>query len=128
VVLPAGAHFGLTGPSGPVAFAQGSSGTGFITINRASSGFSESVGLIVGALPAGVTAAVSPATTGISGSITFTASSTAVPGPSMITLTGVAGLEAQTISVALVVLPAGAHFGLTGPSGPVVFAQGSSGT
>ena len=74
-----------------VAVVQGSTATSAISITR-TGGFTGSVTLSASGLPAGVTAAFSPAsTTGNSSTLTFTASSTATLGPATVTVTGTSG-------------------------------------
>jgi hypothetical protein len=67
--------------------ARGTAATSTITITG-SNGFSGSVALSASGLPAGVTAAFSPATATTSSTLTLTASASATTGASTITLTG----------------------------------------
>ncbi|HEY0554758.1 MAG TPA: hypothetical protein VGG20_10865 [Thermoanaerobaculia bacterium] len=86
--------------------AKGSAGTSTIT-TAISGGFNSAISLSASGLPAGVTAAFSPASIAAPGSgsstLTLTVASTATAGTSTITITGTGGTKTHTATVALTV-------------------------
>lgn len=83
-----------------VSLAQGGTGTSTVTITR-TGGFTGTVNLSLGSLPAGVTAVISPAAvTGTSATITFTATAGATTGAFATTLTGTSGALSRSTPVA----------------------------
>jgi cellulose 1,4-beta-cellobiosidase len=93
-------NFTLSGTSAAVT--RGATGTSTITVTP-SGGFAGSVALSASGLPAGVTAAFSPASTTSTSTLTFTASSTATLGAATITITGVSGTLTHTATISLTV-------------------------
>ena len=84
---------------------QGAAATSTIGIARTN--FTSAVALSASGLPSGVTATFNPASaTGASSVVTFTASTTAGPGPTNVTITGTGGGLTRTTSIALTVNPA----------------------
>jgi hypothetical protein len=104
------------------AVTRGATGTSTITVTP-SGGFTGSVALSASGLPAGVTAAFSPASTTSTSTLTFTASSTATLGAATITITGVSGTLTHTATLTLTVNAA-----VTGTGGvtatPVINSNG----
>jgi cellulose 1,4-beta-cellobiosidase len=89
-------------------------------------GFTGSVTLSVGTLPAGVTATFSPnPATGVS-TLTFAASATATTGPAAVTITGVGGALTHSANITLTVNGNQPNFSLSGTNATV--AQGATGT
>jgi hypothetical protein len=83
-------------------------GTGNVTVTTAvSGGFNSAISLSASGLPAGVTAAFSPASIAAPGSgsstLTFTASASATLGTSTVTITGVGGSITHTTTVSLTI-------------------------
>jgi cellulose 1,4-beta-cellobiosidase len=111
-------NFALAGTSAAVT--RGATGTSTITVTP-SGGFTGAVALSASGLPAGVTAAFSPAST--TSTLTFTASSTATLGAATITITGVSGTLTHTATISLTVNAA-----VTGTGGvtvtPVINSNG----
>jgi hypothetical protein len=103
---------------------QGASGTSTIFV-QALYGFADTVNLSIAGLPAGVTAAFSPASTTGTSTLTLTASSTATPGTTSLTVTGTSGTLTATSTVSLSIH--GPSFLLSGPSS-VSVGQGSNAT
>jgi len=93
-----------------VSVARGAAGNSTVT-TAVSGGFSNAISLSASGLPAGVTAAFSPASIAAPGSgtstVTFTASSTATLGTATVTITGVGGTTTHTTTVALTVTSGG---------------------
>jgi hypothetical protein len=88
-----------------VSVTQGAAATSTIGIARTN--FTSAVALSASGLPSGVTATFNPASaTGASSVVTFTASTTAGPGPTNVTITGTGGGLTRTTSIALTVNPA----------------------
>src|SRR5215471_7930004 len=94
--------------------AQGGTGTSTVTVTP-TGGFSGSVALSVGTLPAGVTASFNPASTTGTSTLTFTASSAATTGTVNVVITGTSGTLTHTATVALNVNPA-----VTGTGGVII--------
>jgi hypothetical protein len=114
-------NFGLTAT--PVNVNQGATGTSTVAVVP-TFGFTGTVKLSIAGLPAGVTAAFSPAATNGTSTLTFTVSNTATPGNSSLIITGISGTLTTTTNVALAIQ--GPSFILS--STPLNIGQGSSGT
>jgi endo-1,4-beta-xylanase len=96
-------NFTLSANPASLTVNSGASGTVAVAITR-SGGFTGAVALSATGLPAGVTAAFSPAsTTGTSSVLTLTASATAAAGPATITVTGTGGNLTRTATISLTV-------------------------
>jgi cellulose 1,4-beta-cellobiosidase len=95
-------NFALSASPASVSVAQGGTGSSVLTVTP-SGGFTGSVALSASGLPAGVTAAFSPASTTGTSTLTFTASSTATLGAATITVTGVSGTLTHTATISLTV-------------------------
>jgi len=102
VVAPQTPDFALSALATVLSLNQGATATDSITITP-SGGFSSSVALTVSGLPAGVTAAFSPASTTSSSTLTFTASATATAGTANVTVTGTSGALTHTATLAVTV-------------------------
>jgi len=85
-----------------VSIKQGATGTSAITVTP-SNGFSGAVSLSASGLPAGVTAAFSPATTTSTSTLTFTVAATATTGTATVVITGVSGGLTHTTAIALTI-------------------------
>lgn len=98
--------FAVTASPTSLTVTQGSSGTSTIS-TTVSGGFNAAVSLSASGLPAGVTAAFSPASIAVPGSgsstLTFTASSTATAGTVNVTVTASGGSVTHTTVIALTV-------------------------
>jgi hypothetical protein len=94
--------FSLSASPASLTLARAGSGSSTISV-AGTNGFNGSVGLSVSGLPAGVTAAFSPASTTGKSTLTFTASSTATAGASTVTVTGACGALSSTTTIALTV-------------------------
>lgn len=105
VKAPATPDFALSAASANVSLNQGTTATDTITVTP-SGGFTRSVALGASGLPAGVTAAFSPASTTATSTLTFTASSTATTGTVNVTVTGTSGTLTHTATISLAVNPA----------------------
>ncbi len=114
-------------PASP-AVTQGTSATVTIAIARTGT-FTGAVALTASGLPAGVTAAFSPASaTGTSSTLTLAASSTATAGPATVTITGTSGTLTRTATVALTVQPAVTpDFALAATPTTLAVSRGTSG-
>ena len=86
--------------TGAVNIGQGTSGTATVVLNNLY-GFTGSVNLAVSGLPAGVAASFSPNPTTGSSILTFTASSLASLGNSVVTITGTSGSVTATTTISL---------------------------
>ncbi len=106
-------NYTLAANPASLSVARGAAGTSVISITRTN--FTGSVTLSASGLPAGVTAAFSPAsTTGNTSTLTLTASSTAALGAATVTVTGTtATLTPRTTTISLTVT------GTTGGTGGV---------
>jgi hypothetical protein len=83
---------------------QGGSGTSTIIVNPAD-GFTGTVSLGISDLPSGVTATFNPTSTGITSTLTLTASSSATTGsPTTLTVTGTSGTLTQTTTLSLAII------------------------
>jgi cellulase/cellobiase CelA1 len=103
--IPIGSGFSLT--TTPVSAVQGTTETSSVTVSEFG-GFSGTVALSLGTLPAGVTASFSPASVSSSAgsTLTFTVSATAVPGTYPLTVTGTSGTTTETAALSLTVVSA----------------------
>jgi endoglucanase len=121
--------FALSASPASLTINRGGSGTSTITITR-SGGFSSSVALSAGGLPAGVTASFAPpSTTGDNSVLTLTASSTATLGMTPITITGAGGSLTRTATINLTVnQPQTPDFALSASPTSLNVARGASGT
>lgn len=102
VNAPATPNFTIAASPAAVSINRGATSGSTITITP-SGGFTGSVALSVSGLPAGVTAAFSPASTTGTSALTFTASSTATLGAATVTITGTSGTITHTTSISLTV-------------------------
>ena len=107
---------------------QGTSATDSVTVS-AINGFNGSVALTISGLPAGVTAAFSPATvTGSAGTtLTFTATNTATVGPATVTITGTSGSTTASTTLTLTVT-AEPNFTISASPTALSVAPATSGT
>ena len=121
LTITAAPNYSLSATSASVV--QGASGTSTITVTPLNS-FSGSVALSASGLPAGVTAAFSPASATTTSTLTLTASSTATVGPATVTITGTSGSLTHTTTLTLTVTAA-PDYSLSATSASVV--QGASG-
>ena len=135
---PAGQHliYDLTGTSGAPSFALSSS-LAALSINQSSTGaatlsvidqngFAGTVSLAATGLPAGVTAAFSPATTAAKSVLTFTASASATSGTYPVTVTGISGKLSSTTTINLTVVAP--NFSLSPSVASLTIPRSSSGT
>lgn len=105
VIAPPPPNFSIAASSASVSLNVGATATDTIT-STPSGGFTGSVALSASGLPAGVTAAFSPASTTGTSTLTFTGASTATAGTSTITVTGTSGTLTHTATISLTVSPA----------------------
>src|SRR5262245_19668033 len=120
--------FSLSASPGSVSIAQG--GTKTTTVSTTvSGGFNSAISLSASGLPAGVTAAVSPAKLAAPGSgsstVTFTAGSTATVGTSTVTISASGGGVSHSTAVSLSVTATGVTTQILGNPG---FENGSANT
>jgi hypothetical protein len=124
--------FTIAAAPGSASIAQ--SGSGSVTVTTAvSGGFNSAISLSASGLPAGVTAAFSPASIGAPGAgsstLTFTASSTATLGTSTVTITGTGGSTTHTTTVSLTVTAvATPNFTISASPSAVSIAKGAAGS
>jgi xyloglucan-specific exo-beta-1,4-glucanase len=102
VAAPATPNFTISASPATASITRGSTTSDTITAVP-SGGFTGSVALTASGLPAGVTAAFSPASTTGTSTLTFTASSTATLGAATVTVTGTNGTLTHTASISLTV-------------------------
>ncbi|HZS27132.1 MAG TPA: hypothetical protein VFB76_07865 [Candidatus Angelobacter sp.] len=118
--------FSLSASPSSVSVAQGGSKTATIS-TTVSGGFNSAISLSASGLPAGVTAAFSPASIAALGSgsstLTFTASSTATTGTSTITIKATGGGVTHTATVSLTITTGGTTTQILGNPG---FENGST--
>jgi xyloglucan-specific exo-beta-1,4-glucanase len=121
--------FSVSAGPASLTVSRGASGASTITVAR-TAGFAGSVAFTAGGLPAGVTAAFSPAsTTGTASTLTLSASSTATTGPATVTVTGTSGTVVRTTTIALTVAAAPTpDYTLSANPAALTVAQGASGT
>jgi endoglucanase len=101
--MPPDPDFSHSANPSAVTVNRGASASSTITITR-TGGFTGSVALSASGLPAGVTAAFAPASvTGMSSTVTFTASTAATLGPSTVTITGTGSGLTRTSTINLTV-------------------------
>src|SRR5262245_4396368 len=112
--------FSLSTSRASLALNQGASGTATITV-LPTGGFNSAVTLSARGMPAGVTAAFSPASTTGTSTLTLTASSTATIGTSTVTVTGTSGSLTATTAISLTVSAVSTpNFSLTATNATVV--------
>ncbi|HEV2664382.1 MAG TPA: glycoside hydrolase family 9 protein [Blastocatellia bacterium] len=128
VIAPPTPDFSLAANPTSLTINRGASGTSAITITR-SGGFTASVALSAGGLPAGVTATFNPpSTTGNASSLTLAVSSTATTGPATVTVTGAGGGLTHSIPISLTVnAPPTPDFTLSASPASLAINQGASG-
>ncbi len=114
---PPSPSFTLSANPTSVSIAQGASGAATISV-RPSGGFNNSVSFAASALPAGVKATFSPASSTTSTTLTLAASASAPVGMSAFTITGTSGALSATTGLTLAVKGGGAPPG----GGPATFA------
>jgi subtilase family serine protease len=125
VVVNAG-NFSLTAAPGEVFVSPGASGKSTINVVPIN-GFTNTVSLSASGLPAGVTAAFSPATATTSSILTLTAASSASAGSSTLTISGSSG--AQTASTPLrLIITGGAGANTSTTLSFAIIGSGTSGT
>ncbi|HEY2389769.1 MAG TPA: glycoside hydrolase family 6 protein [Candidatus Angelobacter sp.] len=119
-------NFTLSASPASVSVAQVGTGSSVLTVTP-SGGFTGSAALSTSGLPAGVTAAFSPASTTGTSTLTFTASSTATLGAATVTVTAVSGTLTHTATISLTVTTVQTpNFTLSATSAAVT--RGSTGT
>jgi hypothetical protein len=111
-----------------VSLAQGATATTAISV-AAQNGFAGLVDLSASGLPAGVTAAFSPASTPGTSTLTLTASGSTTTGTSTVTITGASGSLTNTTTLTLTVTASASAWsdldiGSVGPAGSLAFANG----
>jgi hypothetical protein len=121
-----GPTFSLSASPNTLSFGQGGQGTSTITVVPVN-GFNGSVTLSASGLPNGVTAGFGTNPTTATSLLTLTASGTATPGNSTVTITGVSGNISQTTTVSLTIT-GGPTFSLTARPTSVTVAQGGQGS
>jgi subtilase family serine protease len=94
--------FNLSASAASLTVSRASSGSSTINVSGQNS-FNGIVGLTATALPTGVTAAFSPASTTSTSSLTFSASSTAPPGTHAVTVVGICGTLRSTTTIGLTI-------------------------
>lgn len=104
--------FSLSASPTSVSVTQGGTGSSTITVSPLN-GFTGTVSLAVSALPTGVTASFSPASTTGTSTLTFSASSTAATGTSTVTVTGTSGTLSHTTTITLTVGTSTGNGGVT---------------
>jgi uncharacterized membrane protein len=122
--------FSISANSSGVALAQGMSGTVGID-TQVTAGAAQSVALSASGLPAGATAAFSPAsvTAGASSTLTLTAGSSTAPGTYTVTVTGTGASATHSTTVTLTVMAAAVDdFDVTATPPMITVAQGGSAT
>ena len=120
-------NFSLTASPAALSVAQGGSGASTITVVPLN-GFTGSVALSTGTLPAGVTASFSPTSATTTSTVTFAASSTAAAGTSTVTVTGASGNLTHTVTITLTVTSNQLSFNLAASPATLSVAQGASGS
>ncbi len=98
--------YSLSASPASLSVAQSAVGNSTVTVTP-TGGFTGAVSLTASGLPAGVTAAFSPASTTSTSTLTFTASNTATLGTATVTVTGTSGSLTHTASIALTITAAG---------------------
>jgi uncharacterized membrane protein len=128
--MPTSANFTISGSPNSVSVVQGGNGASTITAS-VSGGFWAVLNLSASGMPAGVTAAFSPASIAAPGSgsstLTLTAAPTTATGAYTITVTGTGGGITHTATVALTVTAAPA-FAISASPTSLSVVQGAKGT
>ena len=122
VVAPS---FSLSASVSSLTVRQGASATSTITVSG-KNGFSSSVSLAVTGLPAGVTAAFSPASTASTSTITLTVAASTAAGTYPLTIKGTSGSLSSTATISLTVVAPG--FSLSALPASLTVSQGGSGS
>ena len=117
--------FGLSLSATTLSIPAGASGVSVITVNE-QNGFSSAVNLTASGLPAGVTAAFSPASAMTTSTLTLTAGSSSAATTSTITITGTSASVSNTTKLQLTVTAA-PSFSLTATPASVSVNPGASG-
>jgi hypothetical protein len=104
IVAPASGSFSPTLSPAALSIAEGTSGTLSITPNT-SGCFAGSISLAASGLPSGVTATFSPNPTTGSSVVTVAASSSAIAGTYLVTITGTSGTVTASTTLALTIVP-----------------------
>jgi endoglucanase len=127
--MPPDPNFSHSANPSSVTVNRGASASSTITITR-TGGFSGSVALSASGLPAGVTAGFTPASvTGMSSTVTFTASTAATLGPATVTITGTGGGLTRTSTINLTVNePSTPDFALSATPSSLTVNRGANGT
>ena len=109
--------------TGGVSISPGGTASDYVSVTRVF-GFTGSANLSVSGLPAGVTGSFAPDVVTGNSQLNLTASSTAAPGVSTVTVTGVSGSLKTTSTFSLTVAPG--SFYLQAGNGVVQFAPGTT--
>jgi subtilase family serine protease len=125
LTVGAAASYSITPSPASVNVPQGGSGSSTITV-APQSGFKGSVSFALTGLPTGVAATFSPVSTTHITTLTFRASSTAVPGTSTVTVTGTSGATTNTTTIA-VTIPTPPSFTLSATPANLSVNAGASG-
>jgi Pro-kumamolisin, activation domain len=124
LAVTAAAAFALTAAPSNLSLVQGTHVTSTITVTPGS-GFTGSVTLAVSGLPSGVTAALSPATTTKTSTLTLNATTSAKPGSYTAMITGTSGSNKNTTPITFTVTGA-PSFVITATPTSLTAVRGSS--
>lgn len=118
--------FSIAASPASLSITAGGSGTSTITVTP-QNGFTANVSFSIAGLPAGVTAAFSPASNARSSAVTIRAGANAAPGSATLTVTGVSGALNSTTTITITVAPA-PSFTLSASPAAISLTAGTSGT
>jgi Pro-kumamolisin, activation domain len=121
-----GPSFTLAAAPAVLSVTQGGTGTSVVTVTPLN-GFTGAAALAIGALPAGVTASFTPASTASTSTLKLTASTAALLGPATVTITATSGAISSQASIALTVAAA-PSFKLSSGVANLNVAPGGAGT